>query len=201
MYRLKTNIDDVSDLLEHSFHNCELVNINGKNFIINELTEQIPATSPALLRHAAERVVELTDFNGIDKIVGEEEKGAVLVAAVSLITGIPFGLARWYPSGLAGQIEVDFTCEYTEGKIYLNGVNKGDRIIIVDDMISTGGTMIALVDAIRKIGAEIVDIVAVAHKEEYGGVQKIKNATGLDVKTVITVSVSGSMSSVRGYYE
>ncbi|CVK19138.1 phosphoribosyltransferase family protein [Sporomusa sphaeroides] len=188
-------------MLKKSFDNCDLLNINGKNFIINELTEQIPATTPALLKQAAEKVVELLKLNDVNKIVGEEEKGAVLVAVVSLLTGLPFGLARWYPSGLRGQIVVDFSCEYTDGQIFLNGVEAGDRVVIVDDMISTGGTMIALIDAIRKAGAEIVDVVAVAAKEEYGGIQRIKAATGIDVKTVLVVSVSGNKSLVKWYEE
>lgn len=186
-------------LVENSFHDCELVNINGKNFVINELTEQMPATRPQLLWQAARKVAALTNFDGINKIVSEEEKGAVLVAAVSLLMGIPFGLARWYPSGLGGQIAVDFTCEYAAGQIYLNGVEPGDRVIIVDDMISTGGTLIALIEAVRKAGAEIVDVVALADKAEYEGIQRIKDATGIEPKSVLTVSVTGSKSKVCTY--
>ncbi|MEA5135765.1 MAG: phosphoribosyltransferase family protein [Candidatus Fimivivens sp.] len=186
-------------LVEKSFHDCELLNINGKNFVINELTEQIPATRPELLWQAARKVAALTNFDGINKIVSEEEKGAVLVAAVSLLMGIPFGLARWYPSGLSGQIEVGFTCEYAAGKIYLNGVEPGDRVIIVDDMISTGGTLIALIEAVRAAGAEIVDVVSLADKAEYNGIQRIKDATGIEAKSVVTVSVTGSKSKVHEY--
>lgn len=185
-----------NDLLIDSFNGCDLINIQGKNFVINELTEQIPATRPELLWRAAQSVVSLTNFNGITKIVSEEEKGAVLVAAVSLLTGIPFGLARWYPSGLDGQIMVDFACEYASGHIFLNGVNPGDRVIIVDDMVSTGGTMVALIEAIKKAGAEIIDVVAVADKAEYGGVERIKSETGLLVKTALTISVTGERSIV-----
>ena len=185
-----------NDLLVDSFNGCDLINIQGKNFVINELTEQIPATRPELLWKAAQSVVSLTNFDGITKIVSEEEKGAVLVAAVSLLTGIPFGLARWYPSGLDGQIMVDFACEYASGHIFLNGVNPGDRVIIVDDMVSTGGTMVALIESIKKAGAEIIDIVAVADKAEYGGVERIKAETGLTVKTALTISVTGEKSIV-----
>lgn len=186
-------------LLEDSFHNQKLVDIQGKNFIINELTEQIPATTPELLKHTAERIIELANFNNVNKIVGEEEKGGILVAAVSMLTNIPFGLARWYPSGLPGQIMVNFSCEYTEGNIYLNGVNKGDRVIIVDDVISTGGTMIALINAIQQAGAEIVDIIVAVDKEEYKGIEHIKEVTGLKTKSVISVYVTGEESKVKGY--
>jgi len=190
-----------SQLLRKSFESCDMVRINEKKFVINELTEQVPATSPELLLQAAERVAEIADFKNANKIVGEEEKGAIVVAAVSLLTGLPFGLARWYPSGLPGQIAVDFSCEYTNGQIYLNGVEAGDRVVIVDDMVSTGGTMIALIEAIRQAGAEIVDVVSVAAKEEYDGIERIKDATGIHVKTVLMLSVSGDKSSVKWCHE
>lgn len=63
-------------------------------------------------------------------------------------------------------------------------------------MVSTGGTMVALIESIKKAGAEIIDIVAVADKAEYGGVERIKAETGLTVKTALTISVTGEKSIV-----
>ncbi|TVT84917.1 hypothetical protein [Pseudomonas sp. H3(2019)] len=60
-----------------------------------------------------------------------------------MLSGLPFGIARWYPSGLEGQVKVGFDCEYISGELYLNGVEPGDRVIMVDDLISTGGSLLA----------------------------------------------------------
>ncbi len=184
------------DILCHAFDNRILVPIDGHNFIINPFTEQIPATSAELLREAARRVLAMGDVEQATKIVGEEDKGGILVAATSLLSGLPFGMARWYPSGLKGQIEIPFTCEYTGGSLYLNGVERGDRVFIVDDLISTGGTLVALIGAIQKAGAQIVDIVCVAEKVEYGGVARVREETGHTVKSVLKVSVTGERSIV-----
>jgi adenine/guanine phosphoribosyltransferase-like PRPP-binding protein len=184
------------DLIRQAFDNRVLVPIRGRQFIINPLTEQIPATSAELLREAARRVLDAADLSRASKIAGEEDKGGILVAATSLLSGLPFGLARWYPSGLQGQIELSFESEYVEGKLYLNGVERDDRVLIVDDVISTGGTMIALIQAIEKAGAQIVDIVCVAEKVEYGGPAKVKQATGHTVKSILKVSVAGERSVV-----
>ena len=51
--------------------------------------------------------------------------------------------------------------------LYLNGVEAGDRVLIVDDMISTSGTMRGTIQAVRKAGAEIADIVCVGEKVNY----------------------------------
>jgi len=183
-------------LVKQAFDNKPLAPIKGYNFLINPLTEQIPATSAELLREATNWLIDVGDFNKADKIAGEEDKGAILVASTSLYTGLPFGLARWYPVELEGQVSVAFQMEYTSGNIYLNGVNKGDKVIIVDDLISTGGTMLALIEAVHLAGAEIVDIVCVAEKVDYSGVDRVKNETGFQIKTLVKVSVAGAKSKV-----
>ncbi|UCD43023.1 MAG: adenine phosphoribosyltransferase, partial [Chloroflexota bacterium] len=165
-------------------------------FLINPLTEQIPATSAELLQAATDWIVAEGDFSQATKIAGEEDKGAILVAAISLATTLPFGLARWYPAGLEGQVPVDFDMEYTSGQLFLNGIEKDDKVIIVDDMISTGGTMLALIEAVQLAKGRIVDIVCVAEKLEYKGVQRIANETGYLVKTLLKISISGERSKV-----
>ena len=131
-------------------------------------------------------------------MVGEEDKGGVLLAAVSMLSGLPFGIARWYPSGLEGQVQVNFDCEYTSGSIYLNGVEKGDKVYIVDDLVSTGGTLIGLVEAIRHAGAEVLGIVCVAEKVNYGGAERVRQATGIPVKSLVQIDISGAQSAVVG---
>jgi adenine/guanine phosphoribosyltransferase-like PRPP-binding protein len=165
-------------------------------FLINPLTEQIPATSAELLSAAADWLVETGEFSQATKIAGEEDKGAILVAAVALKTGLPFGMARWYPSGIDGQVSVDFNMEYTQGKLFLNGIEAGDKVVIVDDMVSTGGTMVALIQAIQQAGAEILDMICVGEKPAYKGVERIYNETGFRVKTLVKIDVEGEISRV-----
>lgn len=183
-------------LLRDAFDGCPLVPVQGKMFVVNSLTEQIPATRPDVLARAAEAVIEIGDFGRSTKIVGEEEKGAILVAAVSLKSGLPFGMARWYPNGLDGQITVAFDCEYHSGNLFLNGVERGDKVIIVDDMLSTGGTLVGLIRAVEAAGATIVDIVCLAEKIEYGGAERVERETGYAVKSVVKLALSGERSSV-----
>jgi len=183
-------------MVREAFRGCPLVPVNGRQFVLNPLTEQIPATSPELLRDAARWVAEVADFSKATKIAGEEDKGAILVAATALLVGLPFGLARWQSSGLQGQIKVPFECEYTNGDLYLNGVEPNDRVVIVDDVISTGGTMVSLIQAIRQCGSEIVDVVCVAEKSAYRGVERVRDETGITIKTLLKLDLSGPTSAV-----
>jgi len=183
------------DLLIDCFNDREIIEINNRGFIVNPLTEQIPATIPELLHSACEAILKVAD-NTFDKVVGEEDKGGIIVAGVALAAKKPFGMLRWYPSGIPGQIEVPFTNEYTEGMLYLNGVEKGDRVLVVDDMISTGGTMLGIITAVHEAGAEIADIVCVGEKVNYNGVELIRKKTGYIPKTIIKIDVSGKRSRV-----
>lgn len=187
---------DYKTIVTQAFDDQALIQVKDHKFLINSLTEQIPATSAQLLHAATQWLIAVGDFSKANKIAGEEDKGAILVASTSLATGLPFGMARWYPVGIEGEICVDFEMEYASGSIYLNGIEQGDKVIIVDDMISTGGTMLALIQAVRLAKAEIVDIVCVAEKVEYNGVQRIFTETGFQVKTLVKVSVKGKRSKI-----
>jgi adenine/guanine phosphoribosyltransferase-like PRPP-binding protein len=187
---------DHKTIVRESFDNKPCIPMGDYRFLINPLTEQIPATSAELLSAAADWLVEAGNYTGATKIAGEEDKGAILVAAVALKTGLPFGMARWYPSGIDGQVSVDFNMEYTKGQLFLNGIEPGDKVVIVDDMVSTGGTMVALIQAIQQAGAEILDIVCVGEKPAYNGVERIFKETGFRVKTLVKIDVAGEKSHV-----
>lgn len=70
-----------------AFDNPPSVEINGSRFLLNALTEQVAATSAEPLREAARRVCEAMHFLPGTKLVGEEDNGAVLLAAVSRLSG------------------------------------------------------------------------------------------------------------------
>jgi len=188
--------ESIVDLVRDAFDDRPLLWVRERKFLVNPLTDQIPATTPVLLQEAAKEILQVGDWEKADKIVGEEDRGAILVGAVSLASGLPFGMARWQPSGIQEQLWVDFECEYTEGRLYLNGVENDDKVLILDDMISTGGTVLALVQLVRMAQAEIVDVVCLAEKVEYGGVERVRKETGIEVKTIVKVSVAGLRSKV-----
>ena len=184
------------DLVRKNFDNQPMFEIDGFKFVLNSLTEQVPATSSELLQLAAEWISDEITYD-CDKLLTEEDKGAILLAAVSLQTGIPFGMARWVPNTLADQVSTIFSCEYVKGgTLYLSGIEKNDRVIIIEDTISTGGTLIGIIKTLNKVGAQIVDTIVLIEKIEYGGIKRVKKETGVDVRSLIKISVKGEKSKV-----
>jgi len=87
-----------------------------------------------------------------------------------------------------GEVAVGLANEYIEEgstQVYLNGVRPGDRVLIVDDLISTGGTLCALIEAVRLAGGEILEIFTVGEKTENDGRRYLREQSGLSVKTLI----------------
>lgn len=185
-----------------SFEGNKIFEQNGRRYLLIPITDHHNATDTLLLRQAVNAICDIVDWNGgkpITKIVSEEEKGGFIGVCVALQRNIPFSLAKENPVRIPDEIHIEFEMDYNDNMhLYLNGVKKDDRVLIIDDIIATGGTMIALIQAIRKAGAEIKDVVALAEKVELKGVKKIKQETGIDVKTVIQIDSSGEESKVVG---
>jgi adenine phosphoribosyltransferase len=138
------------------------------------------------LRDVATKIIKIADMD-VDKIITAEAMGIPLVTAISLYTDIPYVIMRKREYKLEGEIPVHQETGYSKGELYLNGVKKGDRVLIVDDVLSTGGTMVAIIKALEKAGAHIKDIVCVI--ERGNGKEEVKKKTGYDVKTLVKIDV------------
>jgi adenine phosphoribosyltransferase len=112
--------------------------------------------------------------------------GIHISTAVSLMTDIPLVVVRKRQYGLDGEVSLSQVTGYSESEMYVNDVYEGDRVLLLDDVLSTGGTLEALTGALEDIGADVVDSVAVIKK--VGGENKIED-TDYDVKTLINVDV------------
>jgi adenine phosphoribosyltransferase len=172
------------------YKNAHTVWNTGKFTTVNELCDQVPALRPEVLQEAVDWLVSEGSFSG-NRIVTEEDKGAILAGVVSLRTKKSLAVARWYPYKLpdSAAVKVQMQSEYREGDLYLNGVLPGDRVTIIEDTISSGGTIIALVDAVQKCGADVTEILAVVEKIGFGGVDRVMAQTGIRVKTGIGITV------------
>jgi adenine/guanine phosphoribosyltransferase-like PRPP-binding protein len=124
--------------------------------------------------------------------VGEEDRGAMIISDLLLSYDLPRTLARWTPTGAPGEVEVAFANEYLQegqARIFLNGVRPGDRVLIVDDLISTGGTLIALAQAVCRAGAVIEEVFTIGEKVENGGRHLLRKTIGIEDKTMLTTTL------------
>ena len=97
---------------------------------------------------------------GVTKILGAEARGFMLGAPVALELGCGFVPAR-KPGKLPREVTTeDYDLEYgTDSlQVHSDAFGPGDRVLIVDDLVATGGTMIAQVKLVEKLGADLVGV-------------------------------------------
>lgn len=146
------------DTLVKSLETCPMVKRGEYNYFIHPITDGVPIVEPALLRDVAAAMIKVMDLTNVDKIVVVEAMGIHIGAVLSTMTDIPMTVMRKRVYGLPCEIPVHQTTGYSKGELYLNGVYRGDRVVIIDDVVSTGGTMKALLKALDLAGAEVVDV-------------------------------------------
>ena len=147
--------------LKRSLREAPVVTFDGYEYLVHPITDGIPLVEPTLLDEITAEIVSVADLAGVEKIVTPEAMGIHHATALSLETGIPFVVVRKRSYGLAGEVAVHQRTGYSENELYVNGVTDDDRLVVIDDMFSTGGTLEAVCSALLDIGATIVDVVVV----------------------------------------
>lgn len=119
---------------------------------------------------------------GIDKVAGIESRGFILGAPLAYAMGIGFVPIRKKGKLPAETVGQDYELEYGVDRIeiHADAINAGERILLVDDLIATGGTAEAAVTLIRKLGGEVVECAFAIDLPDIGGTQRL-TALGVDV--------------------
>jgi len=172
--------------LRRSVEEAPIIDKDGYSYLVHPLSNCVPTLDPELLREVVVRIIRRAELENVDKIVTPEAMGIHLSTAVSLMTDIPLVVIRKRSYGLEGEVSLSKSTGYSEGEMYINDVDEGDRVLLLDDLLSTGGTMRAIVQALDDIGADIVDIVVAIRK--VGGEDAL---AGIDypVETLIDIEV------------
>ena len=137
-------------------------------------------------RRAVDELVQPFAGMKIDKVAGVEARGFILGGAVAHQLS-----AGFIPLRKRGKLphktrSVEYALEYGTDAIemHLDALTRGERVMLVDDLIATGGTALAAVDLLRQGGAEIVAACFVVDLPELGGAGRLK-ATGVPVSTLV----------------
>ncbi len=138
-------------------------------------------------RRAVDELVHPYAGGRADKVAGIEARGFILGGAVAHQLSAGFVPIRKKGKLPHATVRVSYLLEYGEDEIemHADALVRGERVVLVDDLIATGGTATAAVKLLRQIGAEIVAACFVIDLPELGGAEKLR-ADGVEVRSLIS---------------
>jgi adenine phosphoribosyltransferase len=122
---------------------------------------------------------------GIDVVVGAESRGFIFGTAVACAISAGFQVVR-KPKKLPGKvISQTYELEYGTDKLemHADAILPGQRVLVVDDVLATGGTMKACLDLVRQLGGEVAGVAVMIELQNLAGRQKTGN---VPVHSVLT---------------
>ena len=157
---------DPLTVLQDSLRGSPIIWKGEYPYFIHPISDGIPRMDADVLRATRDLIVEMVDWSNIDLIVSVEAMGLPLLATVGDATGKPTVVIRKRQYGMEGEVRVDVATGYSQSTTYINDIAPGERILIVDDVISTGGTLEPILDTLEEMGVILQDIVIAIEKGE-----------------------------------
>lgn len=141
-------------------------------------------SDPDGLKLAIDELQKLLDGVEFDLIAGLESRGFIFGAPLAYNNGKGMVLIRKKGKLPAETISCTYDLEYGQAtlEIHKDAIKKGDRVVVIDDLLATGGTVEASIKLIEELGGEVVKVLNLIELSGLNGREKLK---GYDVDTVI----------------
>src|SRR5256885_7435041 len=173
--------------LRASLKDCPIVRFGDYEYFVHPITDGIPLGRPDVLDEVLTELARIGDWSRCDKIVTAESMGFPLAAGLSLRVQKPYVFIRKRRYGLPGEVSLKQTTGYAKTDMFINNIHRGDRVVFVDDVISTGGNPPSIPQTLRKIRAHIPDILIVFEKTREKA--RMEKELGMKIKTLLRVDV------------
>ncbi len=134
--------------------------------------------NPEAFNHVIETFAERYKEKKINKVVGIESRGFIFGSALAHKLNLSFVPVRKPNKLPAEKISEEYELEYGKDKveIHKDAINKGDKVLIIDDLVATSGTCLATCNLVKKLGGEIVECSFVIELSDLKGREKLENA-------------------------
>jgi adenine phosphoribosyltransferase len=138
-------------------------------------------------RRAVDELVQPWAGAKIDKVAGIEARGFIIGGAVAHQVSAGFVPIRKKGKLPHETVRIAYSLEYgvDEMEVHADALGSGQRVLLIDDLIATGGTAVAAVNLLRQIGANVVAACFVIDLPDLGGAAKLR-AEGVDVRTLMS---------------
>ena len=145
-----------------------------KGILFRDITTLIK--NPEAFKYTNDKIIELSKKVVFDKVAAIESRGFVFASTISYILNKPFILLRKKNKLPAETHSVDFKLEYGEAtiEVHKDSINKNEKILVIDDLIATGGTAEAAAKLIEISGGKIAGFIFVINLFDLPGNDLLK---------------------------
>ena len=145
-----------------------------KGILFRDITTLIK--EPKAFNYSIDKIIDISKKIEFDKISAIESRGFVFASAVSYILKKPLILLRKKNKLPAERHSVDFKLEYGEAtiEVHKDSISKGEKILVIDDLIATGGTADAAAKLIKISGGEVAGFIFVINLFDLPGNSLLK---------------------------
>ena len=145
-----------------------------KGILFRDITTLIK--DPDAFNYTIDQIVEISKKIKFDKLSAIESRGFVFASAVSYILKKPLVLLRKKNKLPAERYSVDFKLEYGEAtiEVHKDSINKNEKILVIDDLIATGGTAEAAAKLIERSGGSVAGFIFVINLFDLPGEKLLK---------------------------
>ncbi|MDU6897072.1 MAG: adenine phosphoribosyltransferase [Haemophilus parainfluenzae] len=161
-----------------------ILNYPKEGIIFRDITSLLEV--PAAFKATIDLIVEKYKDQGLTKVIGTESRGFIFGAPVALALGLPFIPVR-KPGKLPREvIAQSYQLEYGQDtlELHTDAISQGDNVLIIDDLLATGGTVEATVKLVQRLGGEVKHAAFVINLPELGGEKRLRDL-GIDCYTLV----------------
>lgn len=171
-----------------SIKESPIINKNGYNYFVHALTDGALPIEPDLLVQTANTLCDVIENDldplTINYIIAPEAMALPIATIVADLMNIPFVVARKRKYGLPGELTIHQVTGYSESLMYINSIKPGHKVIIIDDVVSTGGTLKAIIDTLKCNHINVIGSYTIIEKD--GAAKRLRDQ-GYNVKSLVNV--------------
>jgi len=176
------------EIFKKSLMEASVVKKGDYSYVVHPITDGTPEIKPELLDEVVHEMQDrIQKCENVDKIVTIEAMGIPLATALSLRMEIPFVIIRKKSYGLSSEYTVKQKTGYSKSNLYINGLEKGDNIVIVDDVLSTGGTLQSVLSVLKKMEVIIKGVFIAVDKGNVA--KKLIDEFNVNINALVNIDI------------
>ena len=155
-----------------------------KGILFRDITTLIK--NAEAFKYTNDKIIEISKKIDFDKVAAIESRGFVFASTVSYLMEKPFVLLRKKDKLPAETHSIDFELEYGKAtiEVHKDSINKGEKVLIIDDLIATGGTAEAAAKLVELSGGKVAGFIFVINLFDLPG-EKLLKSKGYQIKSLI----------------